>query len=217
MKRPYVIGVTGNIACGKTAVMDELRALGATVIDGDRVYRDLTGPDSALVRTLAGAFGPQIVRPDGSLDRPALASIVFSDAAALRQLDHLTHPVIVAEVLRRIESATTPIVATDGIKLIESGMADACDEVWVVTCDPVRQRERLIARNGYSPDEADRRIAAQPPIESKLARADVVIPNDGTFGDLRAAVRSAWNDSLARARDRGYSNSGHMNVASIDA
>jgi dephospho-CoA kinase len=181
------------------------------------VYRDLTGPGSALVRTLAEAFGPQIVRPDGSLDRPALASIVFSDPVALQHLDHLTHPAIVEEVMRRIEVATSPIVATDGIKLIESGMADACDEVWVVTCDPARQRERLIARNGYSTEEADRRIAAQPPIESKLERADVVIPNVGTFDDLRVAVRSAWNDSLARARDRGYSTTQPPEPATNDA
>ncbi len=140
MSRPFLIGVTGNIACGKTAVMTELGKLGATIVDGDLVYRDLTGAGSALVQQLAAVFGDQIVNADGSLDRAALRPIVFSDPAALQTLDHLTHPVILAEVYRRIDTAATPVVATDGIKLLESGLGDKCDEIWVVTCDPERQR-----------------------------------------------------------------------------
>jgi dephospho-CoA kinase len=197
--RPYLIGVTGNIACGKTAVMAELAALGATVIDGDLVYRELTGPDSALVQTLAAEFGEQIVNVDGSLDRPTLGKIVFSDPAALATLDHLTHPVILDEVFRRIDAAPTPVVATDGIKLIESGLGERCDEVWVVTCDPERQRERLMARNGLTGEEADRRIAAQPPASEKLAHADVVIENNGTLDELNDQVRAAWMRSCAVA------------------
>jgi dephospho-CoA kinase len=197
--RPYLIGVTGNIACGKTAVMAELAALGATVIDGDLVYRELTGPDSALVQTLAAEFGEQIVNVDGSLDRPTLGKIVFSDPAALATLDHLTHPVILDEVFRRIDAAPTPVVATDGIKLIESGLGERCDEVWVVICDSERQRERLMARNGLTGEEADRRIAAQPPASEKLAHADVVIENNGTLDELNDQVRASWMRSCAVA------------------
>lgn len=197
MTRPYLIGVTGNIACGKSSVMRELEKLGATIIDGDLVYRDLTGPGSELVKRLAAEFGDDVANPDGSLNRPALGKIVFSDPEALARLDHLTHPVILEEVFRRIASATTPVVATDGIKLIESGLGDQCDEVWVVTCDPDCQRARLMERNGIDRAEADRRIAAQPPVQEKLARADVVIVNDGTLEDLRAQVLAAWMQSGA--------------------
>lgn len=197
MTRPYLIGVTGNIACGKSSVMRELEKLGATIIDGDLVYRDLTGPGSELVKRLAAEFGDDVANPDGSLNRPALGKIVFSNPEALARLDHLTHPVILEEVFRRIASATTPVVATDGIKLIESGLGDQCDEVWVVTCDPDCQRARLMERNGIDRAEADRRIAAQPPVQEKLARADVVIVNDGTLEDLRAQVLAAWMQSGA--------------------
>jgi len=137
------------------------------------------------------------VNTDGSLNRPELGKIVFSDADALAALDHLTHPVILDEVFRRIEAAPTPVVATDGIKLIESGLGDMCDEVWVVTCDPERQRGRLMARNGLTREEADRRIVAQPSVSEKIARADVVIANDGTLDELRERVRTAWMRSGA--------------------
>jgi dephospho-CoA kinase len=202
--RPYLIGVTGNIGCGKTTVMHELAELGATIIDGDLVYRDLTGPGSPLVGRLAEAFGDQVANPDGSLNRPVLSQIVFSDPEALRALDALTHPVIVAEVEHRIEAASTPVVATDGIKLLESGLGDRCDQVWVVTCDPARQRERLMARSGLSSEEADRRIAAQSPTAEKVARADVVIENDGTLADVRRQVQAAWMEAAAKSFNRGY-------------
>lgn len=204
MTRPYLIGVTGNIACGKTAVMTELEVLGATIIDGDLVYRDLTGPSSALVQQLGAVFGHQIVNPDGSLNRRELGTIVFSDPEALQSLDRLTHPTIVHEVLRRIDVASTPVVATDGIKLLETSLGDECDEIWVVICSLERQRERLMARNGITRDEADRRIAAQPPVSEKIDRADVVITNDGSLDELRTAVRAAWMKSSARAASGPY-------------
>lgn len=202
--RPWLIGVTGNIACGKSTVMERLAELGATVIDGDAIYREMTGPDSALVRTLAREFGQQIVAADGSLDRPALAGIVFSDPDALRRLDRLTHPPIVAEVLRRTALAPTPVVATEGIKLIESGLGDRCDEVWVVTCDLDQQRARLMRRNGLTRTEADRRIASQSPAREKIARADVVLANDGAVDDLREQVDRAWIASDRKRRDVRY-------------
>ena len=184
--------------------MQRLAELGATTIDGDQVYRQLTGPGSELVRTLASHFGQQVAQPDGSLNRAALGQIVFSDPAALLELDHLTHPVIIDEVFRQVEAATTAVVATDGIKLIESGLGDSCDEVWFVTCSPERQRARLIARNGLSGEEADRRIDAQPPTSAKLARADVVLTNDGSLDDLRTSVATAWMESNLKRQDAGY-------------
>jgi dephospho-CoA kinase len=207
--RPYLIGVTGNIACGKSAVMQGLRDLGATVIDGDLVYRDLTGPGSELVQKLADVFGDEIVNRDGSLNRPELGKIVFSDPVQLAALDRLTHPAILDEIVRRIIAAPTPVVATDGIKLIESGLGDRCDEIWVVTCPPVLQRARLMARNGLTREEADRRIAAQPPDSEKIARADLVIANDGTLDELRERVRAAWMRSGASAAVGRYLRGGY--------
>lgn len=204
MTHPWLIGITGNIASGKSVVMRRLGELGATVIDADLIYRELTGPGSALVQVLAGEFGPGIVRPDGSLDRPALGAIVFADPAALRRLDHLTHPVIIDEVLRRTACATTPVVATEGIKLLESGLGDRCNEIWMVTCAPEQQRIRLMQRNGLTAEEADRRIAAQSPASEKIARADVVFENDGTIEALEAQVDRAWIASAAKRADSGY-------------
>ncbi|HET9661857.1 MAG TPA: dephospho-CoA kinase [Thermomicrobiales bacterium] len=204
MTRPWLIGVTGNIACGKSAVMQRLAELGATIIDGDLVYRELTGPGSELVQTLAREFGPAIVGSDGSLNRPALGKIVFSDPRALLTLDQLTHPVILDEVFRRIATASTDVVATDGIKLLESGLGDRCDEVWVVACDPAQQRERLMTRSGYAAEEANRRIDAQPPASEKIARADVVIENNGTLDELRDRVDAAWMESAEKRVNAGY-------------
>lgn len=209
MTLPFLIGVTGNIACGKTAVMTALGELGATLIDGDQVYRELTGPESNLVQRLAAEFGAQVVSPDGSLNRPALGKIVFSDPQALIRLDHLTHPVILDEIFRRLAVTLAPVVATDGIKLIESGLGDRCDEIWVVTCDAERQRERLMARNGLTREEADRRIEAQSPASEKTARADVVIANDGSLDELRARVRAAWMQSGAAAATTRYFTNGY--------
>ncbi len=204
MTHPWLIGITGNIACGKSEVMRRLGELGATVIDGDLIYRELTGPGSELVQVLASEFGPSIARSDGSLDRAALGAIVFADPAALRTLDHLTHPTIVAEVLRRAASATTPVVVTEGIKLLESGLGDSCDEIWVVTCSPEQQRTRLMQRNGLSAEEADRRITAQSPASEKIARADVVFENDDTIEALEAQIDLAWMASAAKRADEGY-------------
>lgn len=207
--RPWLIGVTGNIACGKSTVMRRLGELGATVIDGDVIYRELTGPHSALVQTLADEFGQEIVAVDGSLDRPALGRIVFSDPEALRRLDHLTHPAIVAEVLRRVDETTTDVAATEGIKLLESGLGGRCDEIWVVICDPEQQRARLMQRNGLTKDEADRRIASQSPASEKIAQADVVIENDGPLEHLRDQVDRVWIASERKRRDAGYLATGY--------
>lgn len=204
MTSPWLIGITGNIACGKSAVMRRLGELGATVIDGDLVYREMTGPSSMLVETLASEFGQAIVNPDGSLNRPALGKIVFSDPVALHKLDQLTHPAIVAEVLDRTRSAKTAVVVTEGIKLIESGLGEQCDEIWVVICDPEYQRERLMRRNGMTREEADRRIAAQTPASEKIVRADVVLENNGTIEELFARVDRAWIASTRKRGDSGY-------------
>lgn len=188
----FVLGVTGNIASGKSTVSKILSELGATVIDSDLVYRELVGPGQPLLRDLAERFGEHIIGADGALDRPALGKIVFSDPEALADLDRITHPAVIAEVDRRVEEIANGVVVLDAVKLIESGHAERCDSVWVVITSPDEQVTRLMIRNKLSEDEARRRVQAQPPLESKLKRADLVVDNSGTVEQTREQVERAW-------------------------
>jgi dephospho-CoA kinase len=189
----FTLGVTGNIASGKSTVTGYLAELGATVIDSDLVYRELVSAGQPLLKRLEEAFGAGIIAPDGSLDRPALGRIVFSDPAALARLDALTHPAVIDEVDRRAAAIEHGVVVLDAVKLIESGHADHCDSVWVVTIDPEVQVTRLMNRNRLPEAEARRRVLAQPPMGPKLARADLVIDNSGTIEETRGQVLDAWN------------------------
>jgi dephospho-CoA kinase len=196
-----VLGVTGNIASGKTTVMRMLVELGAIHFDADLVYRELVSPGQPLLAKLAGHFGSGIVVADGSLDRAALGAIVFSDPMKLRELDELTHPVVIAEIDRRVaETDADRIAVIDAVKLIESGHADHCDEVWLVTASTELQVARLMKRNILSEVEARRRVASQAPLEPKLARADRVIDNSGTFEETRAQVEFAWREFVDSAK-----------------
>ncbi|MDQ4044909.1 MAG: dephospho-CoA kinase [Chloroflexota bacterium] len=191
-RRKFVLGVTGNIASGKSTVVRRLEEHGAIGIDADLVYRELVGPGQPLLRTLADCFGEEIIAPDGSLDRPALGRIVFSDPAKLAELDRITHPAVIAEIDRRVEAIREGVVVIDAVKLIESGHANRCDEVWVVTLDTDVQMTRLMARNTLSEAEARRRIEAQPPMAPKLERADRVIDNSGTLEETIEQVDAGW-------------------------
>ncbi|MBX6342091.1 MAG: dephospho-CoA kinase [Thermomicrobiaceae bacterium] len=190
---PYLIGLTGNIACGKSLVLGLLRDLGAETIDADEVAREVMAPGTPTARRVAETF-PEAVAPDGTLDRRRLAAIVFSDPAALARLEAIVHPPTIAAIQDRVARSRSRVVVVDAIKLFEAGIADACDEVWVVTCRPEQQVERLMRRNGFSREEALMRIAAQPPQSEKVARADRVIDNSGTPEATAAQVRAAWVD-----------------------
>lgn len=189
--RPFVIGVTGNIACGKSLVLATLAGLGAETIDADAVYHALIVPGAPLWEALRVRFGPGIIAADGAIDRAALGRIVFSDPDALAELDALTHPAVIAAIRERIGASRAETVALDAVKLIESGLDHDCDSVWIVTCDPEQAIARLMARNGISREDAAARMAAQPEIGPKLARADVVIDNRGTRDATEEQVRRA--------------------------
>lgn len=193
-----VLGITGNIAVGKSTVVKMLRELGAHHIDADLVYRDLVGPGQPLLERLAEHFGEGIVARDGSLDRKALGAIVFSDPAKLKELDSLTHPAVIEETDRRVDAIRSGVIIIDAVKLIESGHSNVCDEVWLVTAPEGTQIRRVMERNNVNEAEAGRRVAAQPPLEPKMERADVVIDNSGTLDELRAQVLDEWNEMLAR-------------------
>ena len=205
--RPYLIGLTGNIACGKSSVLRRLNELGAETIDADHVVHALMEPGQPVWEAVRDGFGPGVIAQDGRIDRRALAGIVFSDPAELLRLEEMTHPAVRVRIMAQVAEAATrgvPTVVIDAIKLFEGGLADHCDEVWVVTCDPAQQLARLMARNGFDETEARRRIDAQPPQADKVARADVVIDNSGTLEATRVQVDAAWASAPRATRCGGY-------------
>jgi dephospho-CoA kinase len=142
------IGLTGPIGCGKSTIAAWLTELGAVVIDADRVAHELTEPGTGGFEAVVAAFGPGVVRADGSLDRPALGRIVFDDPPALRRLELIIHPAVRPRILEAVlaaERTMAPAVVVEAIKLVEGGLATMCDEVWLVTCDRP-PRDRVIAR-----------------------------------------------------------------------
>lgn len=188
----FILGVTGNIATGKSSVVRMLVEKGAHHIDSDAVYHELIAPGEPLLARLVDHFGDEILADDGSLDRKALGAIVFSDAEKLRQLDALTHPAVVAEADRRAFAIEDGIVILDAVKLIESGHYKVCDAVWLITAPEALQVSRLMSRNNLNEAEARKRVSAQPPLEAKREVADLEIVNDGTLEDLRRQVDLAW-------------------------
>ena len=202
MNRPFVLGLTGNIASGKSTVLAMLTELGAVPLDADAVYHELIVPGAPLWRAIRNRFGERIVAPGGAIDRRALGALVFADSAALADLDALTHPAVIAAVRDRLADLDGGIAVVDAVKLIESGMAQDCDRVWLVVSEPDQQVERLMRRNGLSRAEAERRVAAQPPLAPKLPLVDAVIDNSGTVEATRAQVDANWRALSVSATPR---------------
>lgn len=196
---PYILGLTGNIASGKSTVGLILLELGlSTYIDADRVVHDLYLPGQALPRALAEAFGPGVLDSAGGVDRRALGAIVFNSPERMRQLEAIVHPAVREALLSKIRAlAPDAIGALDAVKLVESGYAPFCHGLWVVTCPPEIQLQRLIEQRGLTEEEARARLAAQPPIDEKLPLATAVIHNDGSLEHLREQVTDAWRAFMA--------------------
>ncbi len=191
MQARPVIGITGNIACGKSAVLEILGELGALTVDADVLAHEVMAPEGPAYAPVVERFGPGILAPSGEIDRRRLGQIVFSDPSSLEALERIVHPFVFERALGIIERSTRP-VAIDAIKLIESGMGRLCDQVWVVTCPRDQQVRRLRERNGFTEVEALLRIEAQPPQEEKVHSADVVIDNSGSLESTRRQVVEAW-------------------------
>lgn len=192
-KSSIVIGLTGNIGCGKSAVAAMLGELGAEVIDADKVAHQVMAPPGPVYDSIVREFGTGILAPDGAIDRRKLGQIVFVDPAALRRLDALVHPATSATIRQMIASSAAPAVVVEAIKLIEAGTYRICNSVWIVTCTREQQLERLTQRRGLTPADAERRIAAQAPIAEKLPYANVVIDNSGTLERTRQQVLAVWH------------------------
>jgi dephospho-CoA kinase len=182
-----VVGLTGGVATGKSLVAEELKRLGAELIDADAVSREITVKGSPAYDDILKEFGPGIMAADGSIDRKALGRIVFRDPEKLARLNALTHPRIIERIKREIESLKkkpgNPIIVINAALLIEVGHYKEMDRVVVVSAPEDLQVERLALRDGLDRDSALRIIKAQMPIEKKAALADYVIENSGTVAE----------------------------------
>ena len=196
------IGLTGPIGCGKSTVARWLADRGAIVIDADDVAREVTAPGEPAHDAILEVFGDDVRARDETLDRAALARVVFRDPARLAQLEAIVHPVVRPRIVAAMDDAAddgAPAVVVEAIKLVEGGLADLCDEVWLVTCAPAAQRERVLDR-GMAADDADRRIAGQAGLVERLRpRATRVLDTSGPLADARARVAAAWDDAVSRS------------------
>jgi dephospho-CoA kinase len=205
--RPVVIGLTGPIGCGKSTVARMLASLGGKVIDADLLARAVTAPGEPTLAEIRHRFSDAVFGADGSLDRAAIADVVFNDDEALRDLEAIVHPAVrrlLETELAQAERADAPFVVLEAIKLVEGGLADRCDEVWIVECSATIQRQRLAGR-GVSADDADQRIAAQgPDLATRLAIVldgnvpHVRLSTEGSIEATRASVEAAVADAVGR-------------------
>jgi dephospho-CoA kinase len=191
-----LIGLTGNIATGKSTVAHMLADLGAEAIDADQVTRKVMRIGTPVHAAIVEAFGPGVLAADGEIDRQRLGDVVFVDPAALARLEAIVHPATIAVIDRRVAASPADVVVVEAIKLIEAGMAGGCDSVWVTTCRPKQQVDRIMQTRDLSRAEAQQRVQAQPPQEEKIARADVVIDTSGTLAQTREQVQEAWKRLL---------------------
>jgi dephospho-CoA kinase len=199
--RPLIIGLTGPIGCGKSTVARWLgERSGVVIIDADRVAREVLAAGAPETEAVYARFGDDLRRPDGELDRAALGRIVFSDPSALRDLEAIVHPAVRPRILAEVDAADAAgaiAVVIEAIKLVEGGLADICDEVWLVTCGPAVQLERLVGRGSGRNDARDR-IAAQGDLMTRLRpAATYVIDTGGTLAATRSRALERFDAALA--------------------
>ena len=193
-----VWGLTGNIACGKSAVEGFLREADVPVIDADQVARTIVEPGSPALAEIAQTFGPGVLDDQGRLNRPALGQLVFSDAEARKSLEAITHPRIhthITEQLAELAKADTPLAVVSAALMVESGSYRLYEGMIVVTCPEDEQLRRLKARDGFDEVDARARIASQMSQTEKAALADVVVDNGGSLLKTEQQVKS-WLSSL---------------------
>lgn len=188
----YVIGLTGNIATGKSVVRKMLEHLGAYGIDADALSHRAIARGAPGYRKVLDAFGGWILDGSGEIDRARLAGRVFSDPEALRQLEAIVHPLVRQAIDLLIRRAKVRLIVIEAIKLLEGPLAGACDTVWTTVAPEPVQKARLMQLRNMSEQEALQRIHAQPDQEVKIAAADLVIKNAGSFEDTWKQVLAGW-------------------------
>jgi len=198
------VGLTGGIASGKSTVARMLAAKGALLIDLDDLAHAVQAPEGEVWRKIVRHFGPEVLCPDGKIDRAKLGECVFADRKKLDLLDSIVHPAVFAQWQRRMDairkSQPEAIVVSDIPLLIEAGLKPMVDLVLLVYLPPEGQIARLMARDGYSREEANKRLAAQMPIGDKPVHADIVIRNDGSLEGTRREVEEVWEELKKREK-----------------
>jgi dephospho-CoA kinase len=193
-----IVGLTGNIATGKSTVLQYLRGKGAYVIDADQLTHQAMAPGGPAYKPIVATFGQEIVRDDGAIDRGALGRIVFADALALRALEEIVHPAVFELARRELAEVDNDLVVVEAIKLLEAQrLLTLCKEVWVVTADSAVQMRRLLEQRGMTVEEAHQRIAAQSSQAEKIKHATRVIANNGTPEELYRQLDGLWDELIA--------------------
>ena len=194
------IGLTGGIGSGKSTVSRLLEQRGAVIVDADAIAREVVASGTPGLAAVVEAFGDGVVASDGSLDRPALAAVVFADPEARKRLDAIVHPLVRARATEVAAAAPADAVVVNDVPLlVETGQAGSYDLVLVVEADPATRVARLVQR-GLTAEDARARMAAQATDEQRRAVADVVLDNSGTPEELEAQVDRFWADRVAPVR-----------------
>ena len=191
-----IIGITGNIATGKSVVRSMLANLGVLCMDADVIAHRVIYPSGEAYPGVIAAFGEEILEPDRAISRQRLGQVVFQNPKKLGQLETLVHPAVTHAVKTRLDRTHAPLAAVEAIKLLESDLVELCDEVWVTDTPEDIQLARLVGARGLSEDDAQTRMDAQPPQEAKIAQADMVITTVGTFKETWDQICSALNDTI---------------------
>ena len=200
--KPYVIGLTGGIGCGKTEAAKYLETLGAARFDADEVSRALTAPGGAALPAIRDQFGDDVFNPDGTLDRAALGQLVFSSAPHRRALEGIIHPLVQREMLERMDAAAASgakVVILDVPLLFETGMDALCDETWALYLAREKQISRVVTRDGLTREQAEARIASQMPTEARNARATRAIDTDQPVEKTRQLLAALYRQAEKRA------------------
>ena len=188
----YIIGLTGNIATGKSVVRKMLEHLGAYGIDADALGHRAIAKDAPGYKAVVDTFGKWILTPDGQVDRGKLARVVFSDPDALNQLESIVHPLVRQAINLLIRRSSQKVIVVEAIKLLEGPLRQACDTIWVTYAQKPTQIARLTKKRNLSVAVAHQRVNSQPPQDEKVKVANTVIQNEGTFEDTWQQVTRAW-------------------------
>lgn len=191
-----LIGITGNIATGKSVVRRMLANVGALGLDADLIAHRMIYPQGPAFQDVLAAFGEEILNQKGEISRARLGEIVFNNPDQLARLESIVHPAVAKAIRKRLDLVQPPLAALEAIKLLEAGLGKICDAVWISHAPQHVQLERLMHTRGLKEDEAWARINVQAPPEKKLRRADVVINTDGPFERTWAQVIEGLNDTI---------------------
>jgi dephospho-CoA kinase len=198
-RKSLVIGLTGNIATGKSTILNYLVGKCAIIIDADKLGHRVIEPGGPAYDAVVRTFGKEILREDGTIDRKKLGKIVFTNPLDLGRLEKIVHPKIFDLGKQEIADNESPVIVLEAIKLLEAGlMSTLCDEIWVVTSSLTTQLRRLLESRRMEENEAKRMIDLQPPQAAKVNQADRVIKNDGSLTELHAQLDAIWEDLKRR-------------------